>query len=107
MIYELRQYIAADGRMEELQSLFGDVVHPLFMEVGIRPVGYRQPVEDDEKSFVYLLAFESLGHRTETWPKFTDHPKLIAAKSRFPDGVPPYASVTPTVLKSTDYSPHA
>ncbi|GIS89496.1 MAG: hypothetical protein CM1200mP18_22060 [Gammaproteobacteria bacterium] len=59
MIYELRQYTVAAGRMEECQVLFQDVIDPLFREVGIRPVGYWQPTERDGQTFVYLLAFES------------------------------------------------
>ena len=34
MIYELRQYTVAAGRMEECQTLFQDVIDPLFNEVG-------------------------------------------------------------------------
>ncbi len=105
MIYELRQYTAAEGRMEELQTLFRDVIHPLFIEVGIRPVGYWRPLESYDVTFVYLLAFESPEHRIETWPKFIEHPRWQAAREQFPDGKPPYVKVVPSVLRATDYSP--
>ena len=105
MIYELRQYTVAAGRMEECQVLFQDVIDPLFREVGIRPVGYWQPRERDGQTFVYLLAFESAASRDAVWPRFIEHPRWQEAKSRFPDGVPPYEKVVPTVLDAMSYSP--
>ena len=105
MIYELRQYTVAAGRMEECQTLFQDVIDPLFREVGIRPVGYWQPRERDGQTFIYLLAFESAASREAVWPRFIEHPRWQEAKSRFPDGVPPYEKVVPTVLAPMSYSP--
>ena len=105
MIYELRQYTVAEGRMEECQDLFRDVVHSVFLAVGIRPVGYWQPLERDGRTFVYLLAFESPQVREEIWPKFVEHPRWQAAAENFPGGVPPYEKVVPTVLELMDYSP--
>ena len=105
MIYELRQYTVAAGRMEECQTLFQDVIDPLFREVGIRPVGYWQPRERDGQTFIYLLAFESAASREAVWPRFIDHPRWQEAKSRFPGGVPPYEKVVPTVLDPMSYSP--
>ena len=87
MIYELRQYTVAAGRMEECQRLFQDVIDPLFKEVGIRPVGYWQPTERDGQTFIYLLAFRSAASREAIWPRFIEHPRWHEAKSRFPDGV--------------------
>ena len=105
MIYELRQYTVAEGRMEECQNLFREVVHPVFHEVGIRPVGYWQPLERDGRTFVYLLAFESAEAREMIWPKFVENPRWQTAANAFPDGVPPYEKVVPTVLELMDYSP--
>ena len=34
-----------------------------------------------------------------------EHPRWQEAKSRFPDGVPPYEKVIPTVLDPMSYSP--
>ena len=105
MIYELRQYTVTTGRMEECQVLFQEVIDPLFREVGIRPVGYWQPRERDGRTFVYLLAFESVASREAVWPRFIEHPRWQEAKTHFPDGVPPYETVVPTVLDPMSYSP--
>ena len=105
MIYELRQYTVVAGRMEECQRLFQDVVDPLFKEIGIRLVGYWQPSECDGQTFVYLLSLGSAASREAIWPRFIEHPHWQKAKSRFPDGVPPYEKVVPTVLDPMGYSP--
>lgn len=105
MIYELRQYTVAEGRMEECQDLFRDVVHPVFLTVGIRPMGYWQPLERDGRTFVYLLAFDSAEARKLIWPKFVEDPRRQAAANAFPEGAPPYENIVPTVLELMDYSP--
>ncbi len=105
MIYELRQYTVAAGRMEECQRLFQDVIDPLFREVGIRPVGYWQPIERDGQTFVYLLAFRLEASREVIWPRCIVHPLWQEAKYHFPDGIPPYEKVVPTVLDPMGYSP--
>jgi hypothetical protein len=107
MIHELRQYTIAQGRMEELHALFREVVDPLIKEVGIRPIAYWEPVEPDGRTFVYLVAFDSVAHRTAAWKAFADHPKWQAAKAKFPGGVPPYEKIVSTLLAATDYSPSA
>jgi hypothetical protein len=90
--------------MEECHALFRDVVIPLFKELGIREVGYWEPLEKDGVTFLYLLGFESAAAREATWPRFIAHPLWVATKAAWTDG-PPYASVKPTVLAPTDYSP--
>ena len=107
MIYELRQYTIAPGRMEELHALFRTVVDPLLKEVGIRTIGYWEPAEPDGRSFVYLVAFDNAAQREQAWKAFVDSPKWQAAKAKFPGGKPPYEKIEKTVLAATDYSPAA
>ena len=104
MIYELRQYVIKPGRMPDCHRMFEDVVIPLFEELGIRVVGFWEPLEPDGRSFVYLLGFENAEAREDIWPKFIAHDKWLAEKAGWSDGAP-YETVTPTVLAPTDYSP--
>ncbi len=104
MIYELRQYVIKPGRMSDCHRMFQDAVIPLFEELGIRVVGFWEPLEPDGRHFVYLLAFESAEARQDAWPKFAAHRKWQAEKASWTDGAP-YETVTPTVLAPTDYSP--
>ena len=104
MIYELRQYVIKDGRMQDCHRLFRDVIVPLFHEVGIRTLGFWEPIEPDGKTFVYLLGFESAQARDAIWPKFIAHEAWIAEKATWTDGAP-YETTSATVLAPTDYSP--
>ncbi len=104
MIHELRQYVIKEGRMADCHRLFRDVIIPLFHEVGIRTVAFWEPLEPDNRTFVYLLAFESAEAREAIWPKFIEHEKWLAEKASWADG-PPYETTTATVLAPTGYSP--
>jgi len=104
MIYELRQYVINPGRMSDCHRMFKNVVIPLFEELGIRTVGFWEPLEPDGRTFVYLLGFETAEAREAIWPKFIGHDKWQAEKASWTDGAP-YETVTATVLAPTDYSP--
>ena len=63
MIYELRTYWAAPGKLDRLHARFRDVTLPLFARHAMQVVGFWTPSLADESTgdLVYLLAFPDQG----------------------------------------------
>jgi len=104
VIYELRQYTIKPNRMEECHAVFAESCVPAFSAVGIRMLGFWEPVPNEGRSFIYLLAFDDAAARERAWPAFTAHPIWVAAKARM-NGDFPWEKTSATVLAPTDYSP--
>ena len=104
MIYELRQYEIKAGRMADCHRLFREVALPVFAEVGIETLGFWEALDEEARSFVYLLAFADAAGRERGWADFLAHPRWLAEKASWQDG-PPYAWTRGTLLAPTDYSP--
>ena len=109
MIYELRQYTIEPGTEALMHRLFAEEIAPLFREVGMKTVGFWEPVPDTpagDVAFVYLLGFEDLAAREAAWAAFLAHPKWLAAKAKA--GTPvPWKKVVKTILQPMAYSPNA
>ena len=104
MIYELREYIIKPGRMEECHAVFAESCVPVFHDVGIRMLGFWEPVPKDGRSFIYLVAFDDAAARERAWPAFISHPIWGAAKARMNADFP-WEKTSATVLAPTFYSP--
>lgn len=107
MIYELRTYTAAPGKMARLHQRFREVTMRLFERHGMRVVGLWTPVDDAASSdqLVYLLAFADREALEAGWAAFRADPDWIEAKAASErDGVLA-ARVESRLLEPTDYSP--
>ena len=104
MIYELRIYTTADGRLPALHRRFRDHTMKLFEKHGITNVIYWTPV-DKENTLVYLIAHKSREAAAESWKAFGSDPQWqrVFKESR-KDG-PIVIKVERMFLKPTDYSP--
>jgi hypothetical protein len=71
MIYELRLYSVAPGRMADVHSRFGTHLPALFAKHGVNCVGrWSALAGPDAPRFVYLLAYRDYAHREATWAGF-------------------------------------
>jgi hypothetical protein len=71
MIYELRLYSVAPGRMGDVHSRFGRHLPALFARHGVNCVGrWSALAGPDAPRFVYLLAYRDYAHREATWAGF-------------------------------------
>jgi hypothetical protein len=71
MIYELRLYSVAPGRMADVHSRFGEHLPALFAKHGVNCVGrWSALAGPDAPRFVYLLAYRDYAHRESTWVGF-------------------------------------
>jgi hypothetical protein len=107
MIYELRTYWAAPGKVEALHARFRTLTLALFKRYQMELIGFWTPLGDEEAagSLVYLLAFPSQQSAEAAWSAFRADPDWQAGKAASEvDGV--LASrVTSLFLQPTDYSP--
>lgn len=71
MIYELRLYSVAPGRMPDVHTRFNDHFPALFRKHGVPLVGRWSAVAGpDAPRFVYLMAYRDYGHREAVWASF-------------------------------------
>lgn len=71
MIYELRLYAVAPGRMADVHERFGIHLPALFQRHGVHCVGrWSALAGPDAPRFVYLLAYRDYAQREATWAGF-------------------------------------
>ncbi len=80
MIYELRIYDAAPGKLAALHRRFHDHTFGLFERHGMRLVNYGENVQKDSNQIIYTLAFDSEAARDAAWAAFRADPDWIAAR---------------------------
>lgn len=104
MVYELRTYTTAEGRLPDLHARFRDHTMKLFEKHGMKNVIYWTPA-DKENTLVYVVAHKNREAADKSWQGFRDDPewKKVFAESR-KDG-PIVTKVEKQYLSPTDYSP--
>lgn len=111
--FEMRTYIAHEGKFDDLHKRFRNHTNRLFQKHGMQLVGYWTPVADAKgeltpeaaRTLVYILAYPSREAREASWKGFMADPEWQAVyKESHKDG-PLVAKVISQYLKPTDYSP--
>ncbi len=105
MIYELRIYEAAPGKLEALHSRFRDHTLGIFERHGIQSVGYWDEEFQGKQNLVYLLAFESKGDMEQKWAAFREDPEWRKVVGETERGGALASQVVSRVMAPTDYSP--
>lgn len=107
MIYELRTYWAAPGKLEALHQRFRRLTLPVFERHQMQVVGFWTPQPSDEASgdLVYLLAFPSVEALEHAWAVFRADPEWQAGKAASEVEGTLVTKLTSRVLAPTDYSP--
>ncbi|MBL9124647.1 MAG: NIPSNAP family protein [Planctomycetaceae bacterium] len=105
-LFEMRTYIAHDGKFEALHKRFREHTTKLFAKHGMTNIGYWTPTEGpgSENTLVYLLAYPSREAREASWKAFMADPEWQAVyKESHKDG-PLVSKVESRFLAPTDYS---
>lgn len=107
MIYELRTYWAAPGKLEALQTRFRDLTLGIFARYNMHVVGFWTPVAPTKETgdLVYMLAFPDRAALEHAWKAFRADSEWQAGKAASETDGALTVKVTSTVLLSTDYSP--
>ncbi len=76
MIFELRRYRVASGRLPDVRDRFVEHLPPLFARHHLNVLGrWTATASEDSASFVYLLGFERLDARQSAWAGFYIDPQ--------------------------------
>jgi NIPSNAP protein len=107
MIYELRTYWAAPGKLARLHTRFRSLTLSVFARHGIELIGMWTPAQPDAESgdLVYLLAFPDPAVREVRWQAFDADPEWQAGEAASEVDGPLVVKVTSMILTPTDYSP--
>lgn len=104
LVYELRTYTTAEGRLPALHKRFKDHTLKIFEKHGMKNIIYWVP-EDKENTLVYVIAHKSRKAADASWDAFRNDPdwKKAFADSRKDGKI--VTKVERQFLKATDYSP--
>ena len=82
MIYELRVYHCAAGRLPALHKRFTEVTLSLFQKHGVEQAGFfTTVVGPSNETLTYLLKWESMAEREAKWNAFSSDPDWLAARA--------------------------
>lgn len=110
-LFELREYRATPGKLENVHARFRDHTRTIFARHGMTSIGYLRPVPGQaalENKMTYLLAFPSVEARNASWRAFAQDPEWQAvAKESEKDGpiLDQPGAIVSIQLTPTDYSP--
>jgi len=104
--FEMRTYIAPEGKLEALHARFRDHTTALFEKHGMTNLGYWVPAEGPEaaNTLVYILAYPSREAREASWQAFIADPEWTKAKEASEVNGPLVEKVIAQFLSPTDYS---
>jgi len=107
VVYELRVYHAAPGRLADLLSRFRDYTIKIFDRHGMKSVAYWTPLDEPEKSntLIYILQHPSREAAAANWKSFQDDPEWKAVKEKSEANGKLVEKVDSTYLALTDFSP--
>lgn len=82
MIYELRVYHCAPGRLPALHQRFENTTLKLWEKYGIEQLGFWTTlVGSSNQALTYLLKWDSLAERERKWNAFVSDPEWLAKRA--------------------------
>ena len=106
MIYELRTYEAAPGKLGALNARFRDQTMPLFKRHNMQVVGFWTYAHGGwSDQLVYMMAFNDMVDRDAKWAAFQADPDWIKARDESQRDGPLATRIRSDLLRPTDYSP--
>lgn len=104
VVYELRTYTTAEGKLPALHARFRDHTMKLFEKHGMKNVIYFTPA-DKPNTLVYLLQHKSRAAAAASWDGFRKDPDWQKAFKASRRNGPLVIKVQSQFLKTTEYSP--
>jgi len=107
LVYELRVYHAAPGKLADLMARFREHTIKIFDRHGMKSVAYWTPLDDPEKSntLIYILQHPSRETAAANWKSFQDDPEWKTVKEKSEANGKLVEKVDSTYLALTDFSP--
>ncbi len=109
MVYELRTYWAAPGKIQALHERFRSLTMGIFKRLNMEVVGFWTPASPDPETgdLVYIMRFSDEATMKTAWEKFRSDPEWIAGRTASEINGKLAVKVTSVSLTSTDYAPIA
>lgn len=107
MVYELRTYWAAPGKIGDLHNRFRNVTLNIFARHNMRVIAFwtPSPVTETSGDLVYILAFDDAEAKEKAWNAFRSDPDWIAGRTASEINGALVSKITTVLLEPTDYSP--
>ena len=106
MIYELRTYEAAPGKMGALNARFRDRTTPIWERLGMKVIGFWTYAHGGwSNELLYLMAFDDMADRDRKWAAFQADPDWQKAVEETQRDGALTARIRSDILRPTDYSP--
>jgi len=107
VVYELRIYHAAPGKLAELLARFRDHTVKLFDRHGIKSVAYWTPIDEPQKNntLIYILQHPSREEAAANWKSFQDDPEWKSVKEKSELNGKLTEQIDSTFLVLTNFSP--
>lgn len=105
MIYELREYDVAPGKLGAVNERFATIALRYFEKHGIEPVAFFTDVIGTSNRLTYIVRYQDMAHRERAWGGFSSDPeRLVEFAPTEPDG-PLVLKIRNRLLSPTEYSP--
>lgn len=105
MLYELRIYHAAPGKLPALNKRFETITLKLWEKHGIRQVGFWTTlIGESNHDLYYMLAWDNLVDRESRWGAFSSDPEWLSTRAETERDGPLLTSLTNYMLTPTNYS---
>ncbi len=104
MLYELRIYTTAPGRLPKLHQRFRQHTMKLFEKHGMVNVGYWVPL-DKKDTLIYIVAHENQEAAKRSWDAFRNDPEWQRVFRQSRQDGPIVTKVQRHFMRPTDYSP--
>ncbi|MGI9525002.1 MAG: NIPSNAP family protein [Hyphomicrobiaceae bacterium] len=105
MLYELRVYDCAPGRLPALLNRFENTTLKIWERFGIRQAGFWTTViGESNQQLVYLLQWDSLAEREVKWNAFQADLEWQSKRAESEKDAPIVANVSSQILAPTTFS---
>ena len=105
MLYELRIYHCAPGRLPALNQRFETITLDLWKKYGIKPVGFwTNLIGPSNQTQTYMLQWDSLAEREQKWNAFAADPEWIAKRAESEKDGPIVERIVNNLMVPTAFS---
>jgi len=105
MLYELRIYECAPGRLPDLLRRFDTVALKLWEKHGIRQAGFWTTViGESNQRLYYMLAWNSLAEREQKWNTFMADPEWVSSRAESEKSGVIVSRIRSEILQATPFS---
>jgi hypothetical protein len=106
-VYELREYHANEGKLDDLLKRFREHTMRLFEKHGMKNVAYWTPLDDPlrGRTLIYILAHPSREEAASNWKAFVDDPEWQKVRDASEANGKLVEKVDSTFMALTDFSP--